>query len=64
MTNRTNTHTDSYWLGSLSMSIVWALAHDKPKPFLHAKLREFLSDRPRQDPLAAMLRETLNERKR
>ena len=56
--------TDTYWLAYLSTSIVVALDHDKPKPFLQNELRNFMRDRPHSDPVAAELRKTLAERKR
>lgn len=47
--------TESYWVGSLSMTIALATKDPNPQPLLRSALREFLAARPDSE-LADMLR--------
>jgi hypothetical protein len=57
MTNTPN--TDSYWLGSLAMTIALASKRDRPQNLLKSTIKEFLSERPEGDELGDLVRQAL-----
>ena len=48
-----------YWVGNLAHTCALASKADDPRPLLRSAVKEFLADRPAQDPLARIIRDTL-----